>query len=312
MALTYTESQYVIPRGRVFISIDGIGERFFGNVNSFPVAVSSEKAEHYSSTGGMREKDASVQISVTRTATMAADSVSVENLAVFVSGSASTFTQSGATISNEVLSVTQGYYYQIGATTANPAGARNISGVAVEVNADTWAADTAYSAGDVVKPTVGTHYYRCTVAGTSHAMTEPTWPTDGTTVTDNTATWEDAGTLTWVADTDYNLDAATGRIQILTADATYATPIHVDYTTAAATWDAIRSGSTAEISGAMRVIADNAAGPNRDWYFPSVTISPNGDLPVITDATEFISMQFNVEILKPANQEAIYIDGRPA
>lgn len=49
---------------------------------------------------------------------------------------------------------------------------------------DTWAVDTAYSAGDIVVPTTDNgHRYRCTAAGTSDATTEPTWPTtDGGTV----------------------------------------------------------------------------------------------------------------------------------
>lgn len=54
-----------------------------------------------------------------------------------------------------------------------------------------WAAATVYSAGQQVVPTTLNGFvYKCTVGGTSHATTEPTWPTTLTnTVTDNTATW---------------------------------------------------------------------------------------------------------------------------
>lgn len=54
-----------------------------------------------------------------------------------------------------------------------------------------WATNTAYVADWYVRPTTGNGYvYHCTVAGTSHASTEPTWPTViGATVTDNTVTW---------------------------------------------------------------------------------------------------------------------------
>jgi hypothetical protein len=54
-----------------------------------------------------------------------------------------------------------------------------------------WAANTAYSLNDVRMPTTPNGFaYRCTVAGTSHASNEPTWPTTlGNTVVDNTATW---------------------------------------------------------------------------------------------------------------------------
>lgn len=57
---------------------------------------------------------------------------------------------------------------------------------------DEWVAATAYSVGDIVEPTTpNTYRYECTVAGTSHASTEPTWPTTplGSTVTDGTVTW---------------------------------------------------------------------------------------------------------------------------
>ena len=54
-----------------------------------------------------------------------------------------------------------------------------------------WSADHAYSAEDCVKPTVlNGLWYVCTTAGTSHAETEPTWPTTvGETVSDGTAVW---------------------------------------------------------------------------------------------------------------------------
>ena len=59
-----------------------------------------------------------------------------------------------------------------------------------------WLANTAYAVGDWVRKTTANGYaYKCTVAGTSHAATEPTWPTTiGNTVADNTVTWECAST----------------------------------------------------------------------------------------------------------------------
>lgn len=54
-----------------------------------------------------------------------------------------------------------------------------------------WVADTAYALGDRVVPTVANGYqYECTTAGTSHAATEPTWPTvPGRTIIDATVVW---------------------------------------------------------------------------------------------------------------------------
>ncbi len=57
--------------------------------------------------------------------------------------------------------------------------------------ANTWTVNTAYSIGDKVFPiTYNGYYYVCTDAGTSHAATEPTWPTtEFSDVVDNTCRW---------------------------------------------------------------------------------------------------------------------------
>jgi hypothetical protein len=54
-----------------------------------------------------------------------------------------------------------------------------------------WATGTAYTARNIRRPTVANGYgYAVCVAGTSHATTEPTWPTTpGQTVVDGTVTW---------------------------------------------------------------------------------------------------------------------------
>ncbi len=59
---------------------------------------------------------------------------------------------------------------------------------------DIWAVATAYIVGDYVRPTSLSTFtgivYKCTTAGTSHASTEPTWPTDeDDTVVDESVTW---------------------------------------------------------------------------------------------------------------------------
>ena len=62
-----------------------------------------------------------------------------------------------------------------------------------------WAASTAFSVGDIVRPSDASAYFglgsglffRCTVAGTSDSTTEPQWPQRlGNTVVDNTCTWQ--------------------------------------------------------------------------------------------------------------------------
>ena len=40
-------------------------------------------------------------------------------------------------------------------------------------------------------------------------------------------------------------------------------------------------------------------------------MSPSGDLSLIAEGDDVVTMEFDLEALKPANGEAIYCDGRP-
>lgn len=74
--------------------------------------------------------------------------------------------------------------------TSSP-GSANITLTPTSATAS-WAVATAYTVGYIVRPTTPNGYiYVCTTAGTSHASTEPTWPTTpiGSTVSDGTAVW---------------------------------------------------------------------------------------------------------------------------
>ncbi len=72
--------------------------------------------------------------------------------------------------------------------------------IAQETIEDIWIKGTVYAEDDVVRPTTLAKFtgytYICTTAGTSHAETEPTWPTDEDgTVADGTVTWTRQDTL---------------------------------------------------------------------------------------------------------------------
>ena len=47
----------------------------------------------------------------------------------------------------------------------------------------------------------------------------------------------------------------------------------------------------------LQLIADNAHGANRDWFFPNVSLSPTGELPLIQDGTDYSQFGFDVEVL---------------
>lgn len=261
MAIINTQNEYHIPRGRVYFDPENpntgelTGESAFGNCPGFTISIETEKAEHFSSESGLRQKDASTTIEVSRTATLTVDNVSVDNLARYLSGTVETVTQSADPVTGETITVLKDRIYQLGRTAQNPAGARNLTGVVVKNN---------------------------------------------------------AGDVTYTANTDYTLDLALGRLQILPGGSIADNAvIKVDYSKPATTWRRIKTGAIAELAGAIRVIADNAQGANRDWYMPKVNLTPSGELPVVQEGTEYTTMTFEVEILAPTNGEAIYCDGRP-
>jgi hypothetical protein len=78
----------------------------------------------------------------------------------------------------------------------------------------TWQADTVYGQGAMVIPTVPNgHLYQCAVAGTS-GSTEPAWNQFfGTTTTDGTVTWLEAGLERGF----FDLDQATSDAWLLKA-----------------------------------------------------------------------------------------------
>lgn len=71
-------------------------------------------------------------------------------------------------------------------------------------HAKAWTAATLIRKGETVKPTTANgHIYICTTQGTTHATTQPTWPTtEGQTVADNT--------VVWTLDYDYQYARETG------------------------------------------------------------------------------------------------------
>lgn len=259
MPLIHVTNEYTIPRGRVYFNrLDAAGqptgELALGNCPGFTFAADTEKADHFSSEGGLAEKDASLIVKVNRSGKLTCDNFNTSNLALFVSGSSETQVQAAGPVVDEMHTVTPGRIYQLGEGDAAPAGVRHITTVTVK-----------------------------------------------------------NGATALVLGTDYVLDLDMGRLQILAGSTVPPlTELAVSYTTTAKSWVRVKSGSTAEVSGSLRVVADNASGSNRDWYMPKVTLTPSGDLPVIQEGTDFTTMEFGVEVLKSANREALYIDGRAA
>lgn len=129
-------NDYTLGKGKLYFDeFDSAGalqgRRFLGDSPGFTVSVSNEKLEHFSSTGGVKEKDLDVLLQIDRNATITCDNVSLENMKLFLVGEIATIAEVVASITDEVHSVKPGHFYQIGKTAAKPSGVRNIESVVV-------------------------------------------------------------------------------------------------------------------------------------------------------------------------------------
>lgn len=94
------------------------------------------------------------------------------------------------------------------------------SGFTTTISGATWTTATAKTTSApisfVVPTTANGYYYKCTVAGTTHAVTEPTWPTTvGGTVVDGTATWTCWGQILSGASTTWGGGSGTEDVATL-------------------------------------------------------------------------------------------------
>lgn len=138
---------YTLGRGRVFFDrfapnvvvtalTRGDGERYIGNTPEFSTTSESEDLEHFDSDGGVRTKDASVQLTLNRSGSMVCDNIDGENVALYFLGQATTLVQAAATgIIDNFVAAKQKRMYQLGVTTGNPSGVRNVTNVVVTTGA---------------------------------------------------------------------------------------------------------------------------------------------------------------------------------
>lgn len=316
-----TVAQRLIPGGKIYFdlfneSLERTGERYLGLTPGFTLSIASDKIQSYSAENGLQELDDETLVKITRTGKLTVRQISLENLGMFLAGQASTASQAGGNVTGEAIDVLADRYYQLGTTVANPSGVRSVSAVTLTTATVAAAAtSTAYAVGAQVKPAATPLYiYQCTTAGTSGGSA-PTWPTTvGATVTDGTVVWTNIGIIVPVLDTDYTLDAAMGRIYIkptARVHSTYPVPWLAAYTTSAVSREQLLTSGTADVYGALRFIAANAKGTNRDVYGCNVLLAPSGDIVFKGDSPAYAELNFDISFNVGANGEAaLVIDGR--
>ena len=316
-----TVAQRLIPGGKIYFdlfnaALEKTGERYLGLTPGFTISIASDKIQSYSAENGLQELDDETLVKITRTGKLTVRQISMENLGMFLVGQASTASQASGSVTNEAIDVLADRYYQLGATVANPSGVRSVSAVTLTTATVAAAAtSTAYVVGDQVEPASSPLYiYQCITAGTSGGSA-PTWPTTvGATVTDGTVVWENIGIIVPVLDTDYTLDAAMGRFYVLpTARVSATHPVSwlAAYTKSAVSREQLLTSGTADVYGALRFIAANAKGTNRDVYGCNVLLSPSGDIVFKGDSPAYAELSFDISFNVGANGEpALIIDGR--
>lgn len=123
------------------------------------------------------------------------------------------------------------------------------------------------------------------------------------------------GAASTTIDTDnFDINLTTGRVQILpgAADISNGDLVTFTYDTTAISGRVRVVAQGEAIYGALRYIADNATGDNKDQYIPYCKISPDGALPLKGDT--WTEMTFTVEALKksPTTPRIIITEGQNA
>lgn len=138
---------YVLGRGEIWLKKTGdSGYRFLGNAPAFNLNVTSEKLEHFRSTRGVREKDRTIILQTNRTATITAEDISIDNLALFFLGSTADITQTSLTAQTETFNdIKVGQGYQIGVTAQRPTGHRKLTTPVVKKGSTPLVALTDYT-----------------------------------------------------------------------------------------------------------------------------------------------------------------------
>jgi hypothetical protein len=114
--------------------------------------------------------------------------------------------------------------------------------------------------------------------------------------------------------TDYTVDATLGRIRVLYGAriAAAGTTWNVDYTTTTSTWENVARSGLVSVTGALRFVAENMKGANRDLFAPNVTLKPSGSAVFKAETPDYVKISFELSFAEGANAEPpVQIDGRP-
>lgn len=231
----------------------------FGSTQGFPITINPTKLPSYNNDdSGIGTKEADTLVRVDRTATMPTRGITMEMLALaFGADAVSDVAQSAGSLSETLVGIKQGRYYQLGVTPTFKDGARMLSAESLSVSA-----------------------------------------------------------TPMVLNTDYEIDLESALAYIIPGSlvATEGSDVDVAATIGAAQWQAVISGD-AEAVGEMKIVGRAATGEAVDYFFPSVSLSLNGEFQVKSDPENpaYQQIPFAVEILEDTagGRAAVYLNGKP-
>ncbi len=254
---TANTDDYNVGRGKVYfapLDANGIpqGYRFLGNAPEFSISMETETLEHQSSTGGLKVTDKEVVISQKVNLSVSLDEVNFDNMALFFSGSGTTFDNSTAaaatpvTGSDNLVVDEQGRWFDLyasnGAVTTGSSGQRIYDIGAVTVTG---------GASGTTPAVEGTDYEIDLKMGRIFVI-------DGSTVLDT-------------ANSPHNISIA----QNSSADTSV---------------DEVRALTQTAVKGALKFISENPASDDHqtEFQFHQVSLKAEGDFGLISD--EFTTM----------------------
>ena len=318
---------YSLGKGKLFfdklIGSEYFGFRDIGNASEVNLTLDITKLDHYSSRGGLRVKDLSIVSEVSPAMTTVLDEISTENLGLMSMATTSTVTQPFALITTE----THKAYSNRKINLDNKNILRSIildelevtgAPTAAGTTGDTITGDSSGATAIITAPIATTTYSIYLVSGTfttgetltvtggtatqGGTLEAASFYTAGTTATTQTLTVTGGTTGLLVENTDWRIvtadkDLELGRIEFMSA----ATMVEGEeftfvYTAGKVEYEKINALKETYIEGAIEFVSDNPVGNNYMLQIWRGSISPNGDLGLISD--DWATLPISIEILK--------------
>jgi hypothetical protein len=343
-------NNYVLGKGKVYVARYPAGSkimpkdfRFVGNAPELTISQNPTKIEHFSSTAGLAEKDESVITRTDMTGKFKMDNINIENLSLWLMGTTAPRAQVAASaLTYTIADLGRNRHYQIGQSTVNLVGLRNLDNVTLEVDNSAYkevTAVTASAAGTGL--TNGTRTFTVTdgtgsiVAKFSFSVAsgsitgaatiiqggrysvDPDLTANATCTVDvgttNAAFNLTMGTLADAApdSAEVEIDETTGSVYLAEDAVSFSDgdTITVTYDTLAESRNVLVTGGK-EVYCAIRFIADNPKGINHNIIIPYALVASDGDMSLIGETWQELSMGLEALKLNDAT-EKVYVDGLP-